>query len=369
MNGFLRFVFGVILAGALAIGGFVGVLFFHEGTQDTVLTRVMGNAIERNTLMLQEKIEPLGGDNLDIVFCGTASPMGGADRAQSCIAVLAGPHFYLIDAGPRAASRLGLLGLPLGRLDGIMLTHFHSDHIGGLGEIHLLSWVAGRKGRLSVYGGPGVENVVTGFNESYGLDYIYRSEHHGTDLLNPQDAGMRPRLIEMEGDSAQVVAQDGLSIRALRVVHEPIAPAYGYVISWRGRTVVISGDTVKLESVGAASRDADVLIHEALAPDLVERMARALNKAGNLRLARVLRDTLDYHTTPKEAAELANDANVRLLVLSHLAPTPANRLVERAFLREAAKLRSVRSGELMLAYDGLHLRLPADSRAIDILQR
>lgn len=366
MRGLLRLVFGLALAAALAVAGFFALLFSSERLQDTVLTRVMENITERNTGRLLERSEVLGGENLDIVFCGTASPMGGTDRAQSCIGVLAGPHFYLIDAGPRAAARLTTQLLPLARLNGILLTHFHSDHIGGLGEIHLLSWVTGRKGRLSVYGGPGVENVVAGFNEAYGLDYIYRSEHHGSDLLNPQDAGLRAQLIEMDGDEAELVNADGLRIRALRVEHEPIAPAYGYVIEYRGRKAVISGDTVRLERVGAASANADVLIHEALEPNLVELTTRALNRVDNLRMARILNDTLDYHTTPAEAAELANQANVRLLVLTHLAPVPPNRLVARMFLRHAAARRA---DGLMLAYDGLHLRLPVNSSEIEILQR
>ena len=366
MTGFLRLLFGLAVAGVLAVAGFVALLFASEGLQDTVLTRATDAAALQTTQRVQEKTEPLGGANLDIVFCGTASPMGGAERAQSCIAVLAGPHFYLIDAGPRAAARLPLLGLPLGRINGILLTHFHSDHIGGLGEIHLLSWVNGRKGRLPVYGGPGVENVVSGFNEAYGLDFAYRTGHHGSALMQPQDAGMRPRLIEMAGDEAEVLNADGLRIRALRVEHDPIEPAYGFVIEYQGRKAVISGDTVKLARVEAASADADVLIHDALAPDMVEQTARALNKAGNLRLAQIVRDTLDYHASPKEAAELANAANVRLLVLTHLAPVPPNRLAERVFLRHAARLRDE---GMMLAYEGLHLRLPTENRAIEILRR
>ena len=104
----------------------------------------------------------LGGDNLDIVFCGVGSPMGQGG-AQSCIGVFAGDKFFLVDSGARSADQTGRLGFPMQRLDGVLLTHFHSDHIADLGEMHLASWVRGRAGKLPVYGGPGVSQVVDGF--------------------------------------------------------------------------------------------------------------------------------------------------------------------------------------------------------------
>jgi ribonuclease Z len=63
------------------------------------------------------------------------------------------------------------------------LPHFHSDHIGDLGEFNMNTWAMGRPGPLRVYGPPGVERVVAGFAEAYALDTQYRIAHHGTEFL------------------------------------------------------------------------------------------------------------------------------------------------------------------------------------------
>src|SRR5678815_5662535 len=71
------------------------------------------------------------------------------------------------------------------RIGAILYTHFHSDHIGELGEFNLQTWGAGRAEPLRVYGPPGVERVVAGFQEAYELDTKYRVAHHGADFLPP----------------------------------------------------------------------------------------------------------------------------------------------------------------------------------------
>ncbi|MFN3236883.1 MAG: MBL fold metallo-hydrolase [Pseudomonadales bacterium] len=69
-------------------------------------------------------------ENLRIYVCGSASPLGiSRQRAQACLAVITPDHFYLFDAGAGSAANLQADGLPLERLDGVFITHFHSDHI------------------------------------------------------------------------------------------------------------------------------------------------------------------------------------------------------------------------------------------------
>ena len=80
-------------------------------------------------------------ENLRIYVCGSASPLGyRRRRAQACIAVITPEHF-LFDAGENSVGNLQRDGLPLERLDGIFLTHFHSDHIADLPDARLASWV------------------------------------------------------------------------------------------------------------------------------------------------------------------------------------------------------------------------------------
>ena len=123
-------------------------------------------------------------ESLRVYVCGSASPLG-MGQAQACIAVITPEHFYLIDSGAGSTDNISRLGLPMSRLQGLLLTHFHSDHIAEIYEVNLSSWVQGRPQPLTIYGPEGVDEVVDGVNTSYRQDRIYRTGHHGEELLPP----------------------------------------------------------------------------------------------------------------------------------------------------------------------------------------
>ena len=102
-------------------------------------------------------------DGLQVVVCGSASPLGNnPDRAQACLAVVTPDHLFLVDVGARSPLRIAQAQLPMNRLTAVMLTHFHSDHIAALADVNLASWVAGRRASMRVYCPEGVETVVSG---------------------------------------------------------------------------------------------------------------------------------------------------------------------------------------------------------------
>jgi ribonuclease Z len=121
--------------------------------------------------------------DLNVVLCGTGSPLPDKDRAGACTAVLAGGEFVLVDVGPGSWETVQLAGLPTGDLSAILLTHFHSDHIGDLGEAVTQSWIAGRPHPLDIYGPTGTTRVVDGFAQAYELDNHYRNVHHGEEYM------------------------------------------------------------------------------------------------------------------------------------------------------------------------------------------
>jgi ribonuclease Z len=316
-----------------------------------------------------DHVEWLEDGALHVVLCGTGSPLPSADRAGPCTAIFAGGHFLLIDVGPGANDQMGLLRLPRQEIDAVLLTHFHSDHIGELGELAMQSWALGRARPLPVYGPPGVEEVVAGFEAAYAHDTGYRVAHHGADWMPPSARPLQAQPVALDaagstaGSAVVFEEEDGLRVTAFAVDHAPVAPAYGYRIDFAGRSVVVSGDTLPSANLAAHARGADLLLHEALAAHLVEAAREALSAAGNERRARIAHDIQGYHTTPVQAAETAKQAGVSLLVLHHLVPPPPNAFVRRLFLRGVAEAWD---GEVVLGEDGMHFALPPGS---DTIQR
>jgi ribonuclease Z len=308
-----------------------------------------------------------GDDSLHVILCGTASPLPDSNRAKACTLVVAGGRAYVVDTGPESWKQLALMLFPADRIAGVFLTHFHSDHIGDLGEFRLQTWVGGRRQPLPVYGGLGVDKVVDGFNLAYSTDDRYRAAHHGPEVAPIEAAPLvaRPFAVGMSTtrDGAQVVLDDnGLKVTAFEVYHEPVRPAVGYRFDYKGRSVVVSGDTTKWRNVVANAKGADVLVHEAQSQRMRKILSDAAQAAGNKAVAKIFADIENYHSSPVDAAEVANEAGVKLLVFTHFTPPLVSSLLNPLFFDGVADVRP-QSG-WVIGFDGLRLDLPANSDAI-----
>jgi len=213
--------------------------------------------------------------------------------------------------------------------------------------------------------GSGIERVVAGFNEVYAIDDSYRTKHHGAAMLPPDAANLVavPIVIPPGTTTTNVFDALGLKVTAIRVKHEPANPAYGYRFDFAGRTVTVSGDTIYDEELAHAAQGSDVLVHEALSPELVGIMHDEMFAAGRMRPAKIMHDIPGYHTTPVEAARIANMAHARLLLYTHLLPILPNAIAVRAFLKG---VDDVRPEGVRVGHDGMIVRLPGAKSDVDI---
>ncbi|MDB2395573.1 MBL fold metallo-hydrolase [Porticoccaceae bacterium] len=274
------------------------------------------------TIMESDKIADLG-DGMHIILCGAGGPMPSSTRSGPCVAVIANGKMFVVDAGTGGVRNLGRMRLNTGSIDGVFLTHFHSDHIDGLGELAMIRWVTGTHTQpLPVFGPAGVTSVVEGFNHAYGQDAIYRNAHHGDSVAALSGKGMSPVSFEVpkNGKKLTVYEKDGLKVEMFSVNHEPIHPAVGYLFTYKGRTALISGDTTKNENIELFSKNIDLLIHEALSPELLTIMSESADLAGNASGSKIFYDVLDYHASPVEVAEIARDAKAKHLLYYHIVP-------------------------------------------------
>jgi ribonuclease Z len=244
----------------------------------------------------------------------------------------------------------------------LFITHFHSDHIADLGELMLQHWAGGAaQAPLPVYGPTGLDQVVGGFEQAYQLDRGYRIAHHGPRVVPPSGFGATTHTfaITADGPNVTLIDEPDLKVVAFPVDHGPVKPAVGYRFTYKGRTVVVSGDTGPSARLEAVARGADVLVHEGIAPKLVDAQRQAALGDGRNNVAHILHDILSYHTTPEQAAAIAQRDNVRVLLFTHVIPPLPATALDGPFLGEAPHIFS---GRIIVGRDGDIVTLPAGSR-------
>ena len=343
------------IIGILALAG---IIIFSQRT--TLVARLMERGLEG---MMGSDVVAEMEDGLHLALCGAGGPMPAPNASGPCVAVVAGKQLFTVDAGTDGVRNLGRMGYQAGNIKGVFLTHFHSDHIDGLGEMGTLRWAAGDNAApLPVYGPQGVERVVNGFNESYAQDFIYRNEHHGDMVAPLSGAGLEaiPFAKPPMGELELVYEGEGLKVEALAVDHSPVDPAVGYLFTYKGRTLLITGDTTKQDNIQKFSEGIDLLVHEALAPNLLMMMHNAANKTGNKIMAKITVDVLDYHASPVEAAETARDAGVGHLLYYHIVPPLVVPGQKALWLNGAEDIFP----EYTVGQDGVSFSLPANSDEI-----
>jgi ribonuclease Z len=262
--------------------------------------------------------------DLSIFFLGTGGSTPSARRGLPAVLIRRGGEKLLFDCGEGTQRQL-LRSVGLLEIETIFLTHFHADHWLGLPGMLKSLALRERSEPLTLYGPPGLTELMGAMRIVYGrLPYPFE-------------------VIELEPGGH--VARDGYLIAAVPVRHKGEA-SFGYALvedarpghldprlaerlgvtpgpdfgrlvrgetvngvkpeqvmgpEREGRKVVLSGDTAPCEALKVAAHEADVLIHEATF--LHEEHERA---------------RLTSHSTARQAAELARDAQVRLLALTHV---------------------------------------------------
>ncbi len=345
---------------AIVTGVLLIVALVAYSQRATIAARIMERGLE--SLMGADRVATLA-DGLHLALCGAGGPLPAPKASGPCVAVVAGKQLYVVDAGTDGVRNLTRMGFQPGTIQGVFLTHFHSDHIDGLGEMGTIRWAGGdNRSPLPVYGPGGVEQVVSGLNTAYAQDFTYRNEHHGDTVAPLSGAGLQavPFAKPAIGALTTVLDDGGLKVEALAVDHSPVEPAVGYRFSYKGRSLLITGDTVKLANIEHFARGVDLLVHEALAPNLVGMMHEAAVKTSNEIMAKITHDIPDYHASPVEAAETARDAAVGHLLYYHIVPPLVIPGQKALFLNGAEDIFP----NYTIGEDGVAFSLPADTDEI-----
>tara|TARA_B110000008_G_scaffold177232_1_gene176772 strand:+ start:657 stop:1520 length:864 start_codon:yes stop_codon:yes gene_type:complete len=248
---------------------------------------------------------------LSITLLGTGSPIPSPDRAGPATLISAGQgesaEHYMVDAGRGVLMRLAAAGLGASDLTALLITHLHSDHITDLNDVITTRWIMTFvKTPLTVVGPIGTQSVVNHLLASLEPDIRYRTAHH-------QDLDHRPAVTVIEVNEGVVELPNGqggvVSIACGQTDHKPVEPSLAYRFDFDRASVVVAGDTLPCSGLDELCTGADALVHTVIRKDII----------ANLPMQR-MQDTLNYHSSPEEAAQTAAKANLSTLVLTHYVP-------------------------------------------------
>jgi ribonuclease BN (tRNA processing enzyme) len=231
-----------------------------------------------------------------------------------------------VDCGDGVARQLVAARVPLTTLRHIFITHQHSDHTLDYGNLILLAWAVGLETRLDTWGPPPLEKMTRLFFEMNESDITTRITDEGYPPLVPL---VHPHELTHGG----MVLNDGtVRVSTTLVSHPIVEPALAYRFDTPDRSIVISGDTAPSDNLVQLAANADVLVHEAMYLPGVDRLAARVPNHPGLR-----QHLLASHTVVEDVGRVAQQARVKLLVLSHLVPADDPGITDKMWI-EAARM-------------------------------
>jgi ribonuclease BN (tRNA processing enzyme) len=240
-----------------------------------------------------------------LLLLGTGTPNILPDRAQSALAVIVADQAYVVDCGgavmqriAEARHRYDLTALHPPHLTHLFLTHLHPDHTTGLPDFIIAPWVLMRSEALQIYGPPGTQNLVDYIQAGYAIGI---GEHR--DGLAPLNHPLTVAVHEIE--AGQIFQDERVTVTAFRVQHGNLM-AYGYRFQTPDKTIVISGDTCPTDTLMQAAQNCDILVHEVYSAKMLAQRPPAWQAYHRA-----------VHTSTLELAEIANQIQPELLVLTH----------------------------------------------------
>lgn len=279
-----------------------------------------------------------------VALLGTGTPNPDPEHSGCSIAICVGDQSYIVDFGPglvRQAAALSpryggkIKALDAKNLTTAFLTHLHSDHTTGYPDLILTPWVMGRNKPLEVYGPEGTKRMTTHILEAYREDISYRL--YGTEPANNQ--GWRVNAHEFFEDG--LIYSDSLvRVEAFHVPHGSWPNAFGFRFTVQGKVIVISGDTAPCDNILKYAQDVDLLIHEVYSKkgfDTKNEFWKNYHKQN--------------HTSAPELGKIANQCQVKKLVLYHLLPWGSS---DQEMLNEIA---SYYNGEVIVGKDLMVIEL------------
>ena len=267
---------------------------------------------------------------MEITFLGTSSAVPSKQRNHAGIIIKHFKDTLLFDCGEGTQRQLTYAKISPMKINKIFITHFHGDHVLGLGGLIQSMGFRGREEDLDIYGPKGLGRLINAVLKIGYFQLNYNINIHEIDegiVVETDEYVIRSIIAEHNIDNISYSVYEKKKPRFLREkaieLGVPVGPAFGKLHNGQevevngkvikpeqvlgppreGKKVTYSGDTRPCEKLIELARNSDVLIHEA-----------------TYEYADLDKAIEHCHSTSKEAAEIAKKANVKLLALTHISP-------------------------------------------------
>jgi ribonuclease BN (tRNA processing enzyme) len=271
--------------------------------------------------------QPTTASKTRLILLGTGGgPRPRKNVCASAQVILVNDLAYVIDCGNGVANQLARAGVPLTSLRHVFITHHHSDHNADYGNLLLLAWEAGLEHIVNTWGPPPLKQMTQLFLEMNALDIEARISYEGRVPLEP--------LIHAHEitEGGKVAEDENVTISCALVDHPPMKHAFAFRFDSADRSIVISGDTRPCDALVTLAKGADVLVHEALYPPAIDRIAASVTNAKRLK-----ESIINHHTSAEDAGRIAKAAGVKTLVLSHLVPADDPSMTDQMWIESARR--------------------------------
>lgn len=265
-----------------------------------------------------------------LILLGTGGgPIVRTKRSEPANLLVVHGRRYLIDAGAGTIHRLKQAGYEAAQVDHLFFTHLHWDHTGDLSSLLLLNWLAGARRAVNIWGPPGTTDLVAG-----ALRYLQLNEALYAAILPPgpgiakltrahEAIAGAARVLIFQDDLVKVYAAENTHYTTVPVADRTGAETKSYSLRFETpeRVIVFTGDTGPSQAVADLARGADLLVSEVASIEATGAFFKQTRPGmSDEQLKPLLEHTRSEHLTPQAVGELARNAAVKSVVLTHVAP-------------------------------------------------
>lgn len=292
----------------------------------------------------------------ELITLGTqGGPNYGPSRSETANALRVGENLFLVDCGYGTLASMVAAGIRHQEVDAIFITHLHDDHCSDLFGILTHMATQGRARDVVVYGPVGTHAYVDGLRAALTPNATIRT------LDEARPAGFLDFIKAVEVEEGEIaIRESGVRASCAENTHYPTTidgletqKSYAYRFDW-GRSIVFSGDTTYSQRLAELARGANVFLCEVLEPVSMRRAFDAMVAGGAFAGAEegVWRHMIETHATPAQVGQMAAEAGVERVVLTHLAPGALLDVPDSTYTAGVAELFN---GPIIVANDGMHI--------------